>query len=489
VQQNSIKRRCLLRFRILGILILSAVVLSFSSRAAADDNLFHQRQKKLLAQLDGGVAILQNTPVYQRNDDVEYQYRTGSDFFYITGCAMPEAVMVLVSDSNRPYVLFIEPPSPMEAIWGSGGYTTEEAQKVFGADTVYALTDLKEKLPDLIGRKEKLFFDFNSNGMNDLIQESLSSGRRQKPDTYQNLLPLIHEMRKTKAPEELEQMRKAIEATCLGLQASMKAVKPGIYEYQVQAVLEYIFRINGCKFNGFPSIVASGPNATIMHYEANNRQMKDGELLLMDVGAEYGYYSADISRTFPVNGTFTREQAEIYQLVLDAQKAAADSMIPGVPAYRCHDAADRVIRAGLYRLELITDPDSKWQQLLYYYPYINHSLGLDVHDAGNFGRSRTEGIKLEPGMVMTDEPALYFGDRWIESFRRSATRWYHVNSDSVEDFLQQIMPVYEKYRGIGIRIEDDILITADGNEVLSKNAPREIKAIEAMMKEESIFSH
>lgn len=482
------KRRCLLKPRFTRLLILSATVLSFTHPSAADDNLFRQRREELLGQLDGGIAILQNTPVYQRNDDVEYQYRTGSDFFYMTGCDLPEAVMVLIADSDKPYVLFIEPPSPMEMIWGSGGYTTKEAQAAFGADTVYALKDLKEKLPTLISGKEKLFFDFNSDDLDKMIRESLSSRWRRKPDTYRNLLPLIHEMRKIKAPAELALMRKAIAATCLGLQESMKAAKPGMYEYQVQAVLEYIFRINGCKFNGFPSIVASGINATIMHYEENNRQMKDGELLLMDVGAEYGYYSADISRTFPVNGKFTGEQAEIYQLVLDAQKAAADSMVPGVPAYRCHDAADRVIRAGLYRLKLITDPDSKWQQLLYYYPYINHSLGLDVHDAGNFGRSRTDGIKLEPGMVMTDEPALYFGDRWIESFRRSAARWYRVSSDSVEAFLEQIMPAYKKYRGIGIRIEDDILITADGNEVLSKNAPREIRAIEAIMKEESMFS-
>jgi Xaa-Pro aminopeptidase len=164
-----------------------------------------------------------------------------------------------------------------------------------------------------------------------------------------------------------------------------------------------------------------------------------------------------------------------------------DSMVPGVPAYHCHNAAEAVIRQGLYRLELITDPGTAWQHYLYYYAYINHSLGMDVHDPGDFGPSRTGGAPLEPGMVMTIEPALYFGDRWIESFRRSAPRRFNVGSDSVDIFLKKIMPVYEKYRGIGIRIEDDMLVTPDGNEILSKSTPREITEIEELMDEPSVY--
>ncbi len=405
----------------------------------------------------------------------------------MTGCDIPDAVMVLIPDSEIPFVLFIEPPSPMAAIWGSYQYTLEQARDKFNADTVYALSDINEKLRGLIGRQEKVFYDLKNDAVYNLIRETTLSRWGPTPDTYRDLLPLIHKMRMVKSPAEIELMRYAIETTCSGLNESMKSVQPGMYEYEIQAILEYTFRTNNCPFNGFPSIVASGPNASIMHYEQNNRQMQNGELLLMDVGAEYNYYSADITRTFPVNGRFTKEQAEIYQLVLDAQIAAMDSMIPGVPAYHCQKAADQVIRDGLYRLKLITNPNTSWQHALYYYPYINHSLGMDVHDVGDFGRSRTGGRPFEPGMVMTNEPALYFGDLWIEAFRRSVPRRYKVAEDSVEAFIQQIMPVYEKYRGIGIRIEDDVLITEDGNEVLSKNTPKTIKGIEALMHESGIF--
>jgi len=464
------------------------MIFTSQSIASAGNEIYSERRDKVMTQLEGGVAILQNTPVYARNSDVDYVYRTNSDFYYLTGCDLPQAVMVLIPESKTPFVLFIDPPSAMADIWGTGNYTLSAARAAFSADTVYDLADMENKLSGLIRGKEEVLYDFKSEAMHELIQRVSTARWGPRPDTFRDLLPLIHEMRKVKSAAEIELMRHAINTTCAGLNESMKAVEPEMYEYEVQAVLEYVFRIKDCPFNGFPPIVASGPNATIMHYEKNKRQMKDGELLLMDVGAEYNYYGADITRTFPVNGKFTKEQAEIYQLVLDAQTAALDSMIPGVPAYHCHKAADKIIRDGLFRLGLITDPNTTWQHLLYYYPWINHSLGMDVHDAGNFGgRSRSGGYPLEAGVVMTNEPALYFGERWIESFRRAMPRRHQIEPDSIEAFLEQIMPVYQNYMDIGIRIEDDVLITPDGNEVLSKDTPRQIDEIEALMSEKSHF--
>ena len=462
--------------------------LSLSCFASSDGEIFRQRREHLISKLEGGIAILKNTPVYVRNNDVDYVYRTDSDFYYLTGCDIPDAVMILTAGSETPFVLFIDPPSRMAALWGSRHYTPAQAQDTFEADTVYALENLQDKFSELTGPRKTVYYDLKNAEINDLMREASKSRWGSKPDTFRDLLPFVHQMRMIKSPHEIDQMRHAIEATCAGLNESMRAVRPGMYEYEIQAILEYQFRINDCPFNGFPSIVASGPNATILHYEQNDRLMQSGELLLMDVGAEYNYYGADITRTFPVNGTFTKEQAEIYQLVLDAQEAAIDSMIPGVPAYHCHNASENVIKQGLLRLGLITDAESRWQYLLYYFPYINHSLGMDVHDVGDFGRTRSGGVPLEPGMVMTNEPALYFGENWIATFRRGAPRRYQVEPDSVDAFLQEVMPVYKKYMDIGIRIEDDILITPDGNEVLSKNTPKKIGEIEAIMREESIFN-
>ena len=274
---------------------------------------------------------------------------------------------------------------------------------------------------------------------------------------------------------EVARMQKAADITAKALTNVMKECKAGMYEFEMEAVIEGTFLEYGSQMPGFNSIVGSGPNSTTMHYEPNDRLMEDGELLLMDIGAEYGYYTADITRTIPVNGRFTPEQAEIYQLVLEAQKAAIEQMVPGKLHSDAHDSVKSVINRGLNEMGLITDPDSPWQVTFYTIHGTSHFLGLDVHDVGTY-RNRI----LEPGMVLTIEPGIYFREKALEQAQEMFKR--EVDSTEIADFVKAIAPIYEQYINIGVRIEDDILVTKGGNINLSRYAPKEIDDIEQLMR-------
>jgi len=264
----------------------------------------------------------------------------------------------------------------------------------------------------------------------------------------------------------------------------MKAVKPGMYEHEIQAIIEYIFRKNGAQGPGFPSIIGSGPNATILHYEANNRQTEDGDLLLMDVGAEFGHYKSDITRTIPVSGRFTQTQKEIYEVVLQAQKEAIKIAGPGVGIYEINNRGVEVIKEGLLKLGLITDKDSGWQHRPWLMYNISHWVGLDVHDVGGRGPDDGQGRRFVPGMVFTVEPGLYIREDTLENLPGMVGR-LGIEKDELEDFISRVKPAVKKYANIGVRIEDDILITETGYEVLSSKVPKEIEAIEKLMREKS----
>jgi Xaa-Pro aminopeptidase len=270
-------------------------------------------------------------------------------------------------------------------------------------------------------------------------------------------------------------MQKACDITALSLTRVMKQCKAGMYEFEMEAVIEGTFLEYGSQMPGFNSIVGSGPNSTTLHYEPNNRLMEDGDLLLMDIGAEYGYYTADITRTIPVNGRFTPKQRSIYELVLKSQKAAIEQMVPGKLFSDAHDTIKSVINKGLYDLGLVTDPDAPWQVTFYTIHGTSHFLGLDVHDVGQY-----RGRELEPGMVITIEPGVYFREHALEQAQEMFKR--EADSTEIADFIDQIAPIYEQYVHIGVRIEDDILITPDGNINLSRYAPKEIEDIEQIMK-------
>jgi Xaa-Pro aminopeptidase len=302
---------------------------------------------------------------------------------------------------------------------------------------------------------------------------------------------LVDPMRVLKSPAEVERLQKANNITAMAFTRVMKECEPDRYEFEMEALIEGTFLEYGSAMPGFSSIVGSGPNSTILHYEPNTRKMENGDLLLMDIGAEYGYYTADITRTIPVNGKFNAEQRAIYQLVLDAQLAAIEQMEPGNMYMDGHMAAKEVIVKGLAELGLITDPASPWQIKFYILYPSSHYLGLDVHDVGEMGGNFSqfmdqtpgesmESRVLEPGMVLTIEPGLYFREKGLEQL-------YEIFGDEagsmeIAQFIKEVEPVYEQYKNIGVRIEDDILITTDGNINLSRYAPKEIEDIEQIMR-------
>jgi Xaa-Pro aminopeptidase len=294
-----------------------------------------------------------------------------------------------------------------------------------------------------------------------------------------------------KGPMEVGRLQKACNITSRALIEVMKACEPGKFEFEMEAILEGTFLAYGSAMPGFPSIVGSGPNSTILHYEANNRQMEDGDLLLMDIGAEYGYYTADITRTIPVNGRFSKEQQAIYGLVLDAQKKAIEVMKPGLPISEGHRVASQVIVRGLFELGLVTDTPAAWQQRFYVLYPSSHYLGLDVHDVGNYGGffasfhmendgETPDSRLLEPGMVLTIEPGLYFRENGLEQLWQIFGN--RVDSLEIARFIEAVEPVYNQYLRVGVRIEDDILITREGNLNLSRYAPKEIEDIEQLMR-------
>ena len=306
-----------------------------------------------------------------------------------------------------------------------------------------------------------------------------------------NINPVLSEMRVKKDEYEVRMIQKAIDITGKGLEAVMTVCSPGMYEFEIEALLEYEWRRNGSSMPAFESIVGSGENAVSLHYSANNRKMEEGELLLMDVGAEYGYYTADITRTVPVGGKFTKEQRDIYDLVLRAQKAAIDELKPGAPMTAAHRAATSVIIDGLHDLGLVTDPSCQWQRKFYTIYHICHFLGLDVHDTGTHGiplsvmstyltADTALGRPLEAGMVLTVEPGIYLRAYGLDQL--DMLYGSEAGEGEIADFIEKVRPVYEQYSNIGVRIEDDVLITGTGNTVLSASIPKEPDEIERLMK-------
>lgn len=286
--------------------------------------------------------------------------------------------------------------------------------------------------------------------------------------------PLIHKMRSIKDDHEMELLTHAIQTTAAGLVNVMKTAEPGMNEKDFELILLNKFKKEGCEHLGFGIQAASGPNSTHVHYGKNNRDTENGDMMVFDVGARSGFYSADISRSFPVSGKFTKEQAEIYSIVLKAQKAAIAEMKPGVNIGIASKAALDVLNEGLAELGLITDLESSWQKKFWIQHGFFHHIGLVVHDVGGYNND------LEPGMIITMEPGLYFPKDYLE--KGSSRRLRGVSEEEKEEFIKTVTPIFEKYINIGVRIEDDVYITKDGNKIISSGVPKEIEEIEALMK-------
>ncbi|MEM9730462.1 MAG: Xaa-Pro aminopeptidase [Myxococcota bacterium] len=425
---------------------------------------FSERRKKLLDSIGDGVALFPSAPAAIRNQDVEHSYRQDSDFFYLTGFDEPESVLILTNqhDEHRE-VLFVRPRKRDREIWDGPRAGVEGAVRDYGVDAAFPIDEFASRLPDYIGNVERLHYRVAQHGdMDKRVFDCLSllrrGGRRGvgAPDTLIDSGKYVHEMRLRKSAEEIATMRRAAAITAEAHRRAMAVTAPGVHEYEVDAELLHVFRKHGSERPAYDAIVGSGPNATILHYRAGNRPMSDGELVLIDAGCELDYYASDVTRTFPVNGRFSAEQQAIYELVLVAQKEAIEAVRPGVTLEDIHVGAVRTLTDGLVQLGLLEgDVDALIEEKKYepfYMHRTSHWLGMDVHDVGRYftdGKHRP----LEDGFVLTVEPGLY------------------VATDN-ED-------VDERWRGIGVRIEDDVAVTNEGFDVLTDGIPKEVAEVEA----------
>lgn len=433
--------------------------------------IFQNRRQKLMEKMEGGIAVLRSAG-------------NMSDFYYLTGLFQQNAAILLIPEGKEKYIIFIQPTSARSELWSGKRPGLEEAEKVYGADRSYPINEFDGTLPRYLRGQPKVFVSFRDKELYDKIIPMIRNPFGTDPIQVLDPRPYIHEMRLIKDSEEIKLMRKAAEITSDSLIEVMKAVSPGMFEYEVEAIIEYIFRKSGAYGPGFSSIVGSGANSTMLHYEDNNRQTQDGDLLLMDIGADYGHYTADVTRTIPVNGTFSPKQKEIYEIVLKAQKEAIKIAMPGTGISEINTRGVDVIKEGLHRLGLITDKSSTWQHRAWLMYNISHWVGLDVHDVGGRGPNDGKGRRLEPGMVFTVEPGIYIREETLKSLPEMFGR-FGPKKEELEDFIKAVKPAVQKYVNIGVRIEDDVLITQTGHEILSAKAPKDIDAIEKLMKKKS----
>ncbi|MDH5710255.1 MAG: Xaa-Pro aminopeptidase [Gammaproteobacteria bacterium] len=427
--------------------------------------VYAQRRKQLMRMMGNeAIAILPAAPQLVRNRDVEHSFRQDSDFYYLSGFSEPEAVIVLIPGRKQAqYILFCRERDKVKEIWNGYRYGPEGAIEHFGADDAYPIDDLEEILPGLMEHCESVYYtiglnpEFDKHVMN-CVNSLRKNSRRgvHVPYEFVSLDYLLHDMRLFKSREEIRLMSKAAKISVQAHINAMKACRPGKYEYELEAELLYEFNRNGAGW-AYPSIVGGGANSCILHYTENNKLLNDGDLVLIDAGAEYGGYAADITRTFPVNGRYSEEQKEIYDLVLEAQEAAMKETKPGNHWNDPHNAAVRVMTKGMIELGLLkgklNELIKKGAYTQYYMHRTGHWLGMDVHDVGDY-KIDDEWRLLEPGMVLTVEPGLY-----IPHGSRGAKRWWDI----------------------GVRIEDDVVVTKDGCDMLTRGLPRTTEEVEAVM--------
>jgi Xaa-Pro aminopeptidase len=431
--------------------------------------------KEFMRRLDkDSVAIIPAAREAVRSHDTNYRYRQNSDFFYLTGFEEPEAIAVITPSRDKKFTLFVRPRDLEQEIWTGYRAGVEGAVADYSADEAFTIGEFDEKLPDIINGPAVLYYAFGHTTpeMDQKIIHQLTlmreTNRRplEPPRTIVDPSSILHEMRVLKSPEEIEIMQRAADIAAEAHVEAMKAVRPGMMEYEVEAMLEAYFRKHGASGSSYTSIVGGGGNATVLHYIDNKDQLQDGELLLVDAGAEYKGYASDITRTFPINGKFTDAQRDIYDLVLKCQKSCVDMVRPGVRLEDLKTHSVEVLTEGMVELGLLKgDPkklieEKKYMQ--FYMHNLGHYLGIDVHDAGRYYH-KGESRPAEAGMVMTIEPGLYISP----------------DTSRIPEGFNQEVPA--KYLGIGVRIEDDVCVTENGARVLTHKVPKEREEIEALM--------
>lgn len=423
---------------------------------------YRQRREQLMAKIGSGTAIFRSAPAAVMHNDVEYAYRQDSDFFYLTGFNEAEAVAVLAPHhEEHKFVLFVQPKDLEKETWHGYRAGVEGAKELYGADEAFPIAELAEKLPKYLEKADRIYYHFGRDRTFD--QTVLNHWQRLMatypkrgtgPTAVEDSNIILHPMRLVKSETELALMRKAANISVAAHNRAQEFAKPGRYEYEIQAEIEHTFGLNGCT-PAYPSIVASGYNSCVLHYIENNRQIQENDLLLIDAGCACDYYNADITRTFPVSGKFTTEQQIIYDLVLQAQLQAISQVYPGNPYSKIHETAVRVLVEGLMDLKLLVGDIEEIIKEEKYKPFYMHRtghwLGLDVHDVGVYQYGENPQV-LQPGQVLTVEPGIY-----------------------ISPYIKPVEgqpEVPEKWRGIGVRIEDDVLVTLEGHEVFTAGVPK-----------------
>jgi Xaa-Pro aminopeptidase len=428
---------------------------------------FARRRKELMQKIGAdGIVILNAASSVTRNNYHEYPYRQNSDFYYLTGFKEPDAVMVLAPKRKEgEFILFNRVRDREKEIWDGYRAGQEGARKDFGADESFSIQELEKKLPELLAGREKIhcmlgacpaFDKILLNAVN-VVRGQIRSGI-QAPLAFVDIRPTIHEMRLIKSPDEIALMQKAAEISANAHIRAMKSCKPGMYEYHLEAEMTHEFLQNGARSHAYTPIIGSGANSCILHYVTNEEKIKNGDMVLIDAGAEYDYYAADVTRTFPANGKFSAEQRAVYEIVLAAQLAGIKAVKPGTAWNQIDNIVIKVITQGLLDIGLLKGNLDHLIEKQAYSPFYMHRsghwIGLDVHDAGRY-KMNDKWRKLEAGMVRTVEPGIY------------------ISADTPG--------VHKRWHNIGVRIEDDVVVTKTGHDILSQGVPKTVDEIESLM--------
>lgn len=436
------------------------------------------RRATLIAQMQakgGGIAIIPTAPEVMRNADADYPYRHDSYFYYLSGFTEPKAVIVLIAGKNSRSILFCREKNPEREIWDGYRYGPQAAQEKFGFDAAYAIDTLNSEMPKLIADMPALFYAIGNDAkLDNQVQSWLQALRSQArsgiaaPTSLHNVQVLLNEMRLFKDAEEIGIMKRAAAISAEAHRRTMRTARPGLHEYELEAEILHEFRRQGSQFPAYGSIVATGANACVLHYRASDAVLQNGDLVLIDAGCEFDGYASDITRTFPVNGKFSEPQKALYDIVLAAQAAAIAEIRPGKRFMDGHDAAVRVLSQGMLDVGLLDknkagtleDVIEQGAYRQFYMHRTGHWLGMDVHDVGEYRETTSTGDEkpwriLQPGMVLTVEPGIY---------------------------VRPAPDIPEQFWHIGIRIEDDALVTENGSDILSSDAPKSTADIEALMK-------
>jgi len=426
-----------------------------------------RRRKELMAQMEpNSIALLASSPPRIRNNDAEYLYRQNSDFYYLTGFKEEQALLALIPGRKQgEVVLFCQQKDKEKELWTGVLMGPVAAQKELEIDDAFPINDIDDILPGLIEGRDRVYYSMGKDDQFDsrvmewvkVVRSKVRLGAH-PPGEFLVLDHLLHELRLIKSNTEIKLMQQAAKISAEGHKRAMAFCKPGIREYELEAELLFAFIRNGSRAAAYSSIVAAGNNSCVLHYNDNDAEVKQGDLVLIDAGCEYDHYASDITRTFPANGEFSTEQKAIYEIVLRAQLAAIEAIKPGIPWDEPHNLSVKIITQGLVKLGLLKGRPS---QLIkseaykkFYMHRVGHWIGMDVHDVGDYKIDDNWRL-LEPGMVTTVEPGIY------------------ISPDNTK--------VPRKWRGIGVRIEDDVLVTRNGHKVLSVGIPKTVQEIESFM--------